>query len=68
MSVVLTQKDKLRLLAGKIANLHWKLDRMYEQGKSDYELNPLRKKVNILLGKYQQGCEYFPGWIWFFGA
>ena len=55
----MSQTDRLRLLAGKIANLHWKLDRMSEKGQSEYELGPLRHKVNTLLVQYQQACAYY---------
>lgn len=47
------------MLAGKIANLHWTLDRKAETGASDRELDPLRNKVNKLLAVYQQGREYY---------
>ena len=57
--LVITQTERLRLLAGQIANLHWILDRKYNRGASDYQLDPLRSKINKLLRKYQRGCEYY---------
>jgi len=54
-----TQTDRLRLLAGKIANLNWILDQKYKGGTTDRDLEPLRNKINELLGKYQQGREYY---------
>jgi len=47
------------LLAGKIANLHWILDKKCAAGFSDRDLGPLRNKVNALLAVYQQGREYY---------
>ena len=55
----LTDTEQLRLLAGKIANLHWILDSQYDRGASDSELTPLRNKVNKLLGRYQQYREFY---------
>jgi len=57
--IQLTLTDQLRLLAGKIANIHWMLDQKSDSGCSDFELGPLRDKVNELLTKYARGCEYF---------
>lgn len=51
--------DRLRLLAGQIANLNWVLDGQFNKGVSDKDLGPLRAKINKLLGRYQQGREYY---------
>jgi hypothetical protein len=55
----LTHTSRLRLLAGRIANLNWTIDKMWERGCNDFICQPYRDELNRLLARYQRGREYF---------
>jgi len=50
--------ESLRLLAGKIANLHWILDQKSAQGWREVHLNPIREELDQLLTVFNNGLQY----------
>ena len=54
----MSQKNNLRVLAGRIANLRWRLEKLREQGFCERDIAPIRYKLIELLHDHQRE-EYF---------
>ena len=58
MCTVADFRHRIRLLAGKIANMHWDLDKVYERNENDPRLPQMRENLDEELRKHHAEVEH----------